>query len=81
MVERPRFHLSIPAIDLQRSHDLYVLTLGCRPGCRSDQAAILDFEGHQWVLQSTPRLEELPQPNQDVLFSMERTPAMRSLPA
>ena len=60
-VERPCFHLSIPAIDLQRSHDWYVLTLGCQPGRRSDQAAILDFEGHQLVLQSTPRLEELPQ--------------------
>ena len=60
-MERPCFHLSIPAIDLQRSHDWYVLTLGCRPGRRSDQAAILDFEGHQLVLQSTPWLEELPQ--------------------
>ena len=44
-VERPCFHLSIPAIDLQCSHDWYVGTLGCRPGRRSDQAAILDFEG------------------------------------
>ena len=60
-VERPCFHLSIPAIDLQRSHDWYVGTLGCRPGRRSDQAAILDFEGHQLVLQSTPGLQELPQ--------------------
>ena len=58
-MERPCFHLSIPAINLQRSHDWYVGTLGCRPGRRSDQAAILDFEGHQLVLQSTPGLEEL----------------------
>ena len=60
-VERPCFHLSIPAIDLQRSHDWYVGTLGCRPGRRSDQAAILDFEGQQLVLQSTPGHQELPQ--------------------
>ena len=59
---RPCFHLSIPAIDLQCSHDWYVQALDCQPGRRSEQASILDFQGHQLVLQHPPQLQEPGQP-------------------
>lgn len=51
MSERPCFHLSIPAQDLEASVAWYVAVLGCRPGRRSAVAAILDLAGHQLVLQ------------------------------
>ena len=50
-MERPCFHLSIPARDLEASADWYERVLGCRPGRRSAVAVILDLGGHQLVLQ------------------------------
>ena len=50
-MERPCFHLSIPAADLLRSAAWYEQVLGCRPGRCSPVAAILDLGGHQLVLQ------------------------------
>jgi extradiol dioxygenase family protein len=48
---RSCFHLSIPAIDLEATVRWYVDGLGCRPGRRSPDAAILDLGGHQLVAQ------------------------------
>ena len=56
-MERPCFHLSIPAHDLARSAAWYERVLACRPGRRSQVAAILDLAGHQLVLQHTPEPE------------------------
>jgi len=50
-LERPRFHLSIPAIDLEVSRRWYVDGLGCRAGRCSPEALILDLAGHQLVAQ------------------------------
>lgn len=46
-----RFHLSIPARDLEATERWYVEGLGCRPGRRSDRALILELGGHQLVAQ------------------------------
>jgi extradiol dioxygenase family protein len=59
--EQLRFHLSIPAPDLDVSVRWYVQVLGCRTGRRSPLAAILDLHGHQLVLQQSPALEPLQQ--------------------
>jgi len=45
------FHLSIPAIDLERTERWYSEVLGCQPGRRSAQAVILNLGGHQLVAQ------------------------------
>ena len=50
-MQRPCFHLSIPAVDLDCCVAWYRELLGCRPGRRSPVAAILDLHGHQLVLQ------------------------------
>ena len=50
-MQRPCFHLSIPARDVATSADWYERVLGCRPGRGSPVAAILDLGGHQLVLQ------------------------------
>ena len=50
-MQRPCFHLSIPARDVATSADWYERVLGCRPGRRSPVAVILDLGGHQLVLQ------------------------------
>ncbi|MFM7315145.1 MAG: VOC family protein [Cyanobium sp.] len=50
-MDRPCFHLSIPAIDLEATERWYVDGLGCRPGRRSAEGLILDLEGHQLVAQ------------------------------
>ena len=50
-MDRPCFHLSIPAVDLGISRDWYERVLGCRAGRSSDEALILDLAGHQLVLQ------------------------------
>ncbi len=46
-----RFHLSIPAFDLEATERWYVEGLGCSRGRRSDHAVILDLGGHQVVAQ------------------------------
>jgi uncharacterized protein len=50
-MQRPCFHLSIPARELSISVAWYARVLGCRPGRCSPVAAILDLGGHQLVLQ------------------------------
>ena len=62
-VDRIRFHLSIPAIDLELTRHWYVEGLGCRAGRSSADALILDLGGHQLVAQRLrqPPLES-PQP-------------------
>lgn len=50
-MDRPCFHLSIPATDLEATERWYVDGLGCRPGRRSPEALILDLGGHQLVAQ------------------------------
>lgn len=50
-MERPCFHLSIPALDLEASRRWYVEGLGCRAGRSSADALILDLAGHQLVAQ------------------------------
>ena len=50
-MQRSCFHLSIPAADLEATVRWYVDVLGCRPGRRSAEAAILDLGGHQLVAQ------------------------------
>lgn len=50
-MERPRFHLSIPALDLEQCRRWYVEGLGCRAGRASAEALILDLGGHQLVAQ------------------------------
>lgn len=50
-MERPCFHLSIPASDLEAMARWYVEGLGCRSGRRSAEALILDLGGHQLVVQ------------------------------
>ena len=50
-MQRPCFHLSIPAVDLQTTVCWYVDVLGCKLGRRSSDAAILDLGGHQLVAQ------------------------------
>jgi len=50
-MQRSCFHLSIPAVDLDATVRWYVDVLGCRPGRRSPEAAILDLGGHQLVAQ------------------------------
>ena len=52
-MDRPQFHLSIPAVDLDASHRWYVDGLGCVAGRRSPHALILDLGGHQLVAQRT----------------------------
>ena len=61
-MERPCFHLSIPARDVGLSADWYVRVLGCQPGRRSTEAAILDLGGHQLVLQQHSGRPEAVQP-------------------
>ena len=53
-MERPCFHLSIPAHDLEATERWYVDGLGCRAGRRSEEALILDLAGHQLVAQRLP---------------------------
>lgn len=61
-MQRSCFHLSIPAVDLERTVRWYVDALGCRLGRRSPEAAILDLGGHQLVAQRlTPGAEAEPQ--------------------
>lgn len=50
-MDRPQFHLSIPALDLDATVRWYVDGLGCRAGRRSDHALVLDLGGHQLVAQ------------------------------
>lgn len=50
-MQRPCFHLSIPAADLERSRAWYGRVLGCVAGRGSAAAVILDLAGHQLVLQ------------------------------
>lgn len=52
-MDRPQFHLSIPALDLEATHRWYVEGLGCVAGRRSAEALILDLGGHQLVAQRT----------------------------
>lgn len=62
-MERPCFHLSLPAHDLDETARWYVDGLGCRPGRRSAEALILDLGGHQLVAQKTRQGPALsPQP-------------------
>lgn len=62
-MDRPCFHLSIPAHDLEATERWYVDGLGCRPGRRSPEALILDLGGHQLVAQRQPATAlEAPQP-------------------
>ena len=62
-MERPCFHLSIPAHDLEATRRWYVEGLGCRAGRSSSEALILDLGGHQLVVQKCPPpLQESPQP-------------------
>lgn len=49
-----RFHLSIPATDLEHSRQWYGRVLGCGAGRSSAVALILDLGGHQLVLQRQP---------------------------
>jgi hypothetical protein len=51
LMERPCFHLSIPAHELGVSAAWYERVLACPAGRRSSQAAIFDLGGHQLVLQ------------------------------
>lgn len=60
-MQRPCFHLSIPALDVACSAAWYARVLGCRPGRCSPVAAILDLGGHQLVLQQTPADDQTPQ--------------------
>jgi extradiol dioxygenase family protein len=53
-MQRPCFHLSIPAVDLERSRAWYGRVLGCVSGRSSTAAVILDLAGHQLVLQHQP---------------------------
>jgi extradiol dioxygenase family protein len=50
-MDRPLFHLSIPALDLEATERWYVQGLGCRAGRRSAHALVLDLGGHQLVAQ------------------------------
>ena len=50
-MDRPLFHLSIPAADLESTRHWYVEGLGCVPGRCSAHALILDLGGHQLVAQ------------------------------
>ena len=50
-MQRPCFHLSIPASDLTHSRNWYEQVLGCVAGRSSESAVILDLAGHQLVLQ------------------------------
>jgi len=52
-MDRPLFHLSIPAVDLDATERWYVEGLGCVAGRRSPDALILDLGGHQLVAQRT----------------------------
>ena len=52
-MDRPQFHLSIPALDLDATQRWYVEGLGCVAGRRSLHALILDLGGHQLVAQRT----------------------------
>jgi extradiol dioxygenase family protein len=61
-MQRPCFHLSIPARQVDVSTEWYVRVLDCRPGRRSAVAAILDLGGHQLVLQHHSGNEDFPQP-------------------
>jgi len=61
-MQRPCFHLSIPARDVVVSAGWYERVLGCRAGRRSPVAAILDLGGHQLVLQQHSGSEESLQP-------------------
>ena len=54
MNETTCFHLSIPAVDLERTLCWYTRVLGCVAGRRSAQALILDLGGHQLVAQHQP---------------------------
>lgn len=60
-----RFHLSIPARNLQTTEDWYVSGLGCRPGRRSERALILQLGGHQLVAQLEAGPEE---PRQEGIY-------------
>lgn len=53
-MEPLRFHLSIPATDLEATQRWYGRVLGCTAGRRSDAALILDLGGHQLVAQLHP---------------------------
>lgn len=65
-MERPCFHLSIPALDLEATERWYVDGLGCVAGRRSPEALILDLGGHQLVAQ---RLGHPPQePSQGGIY-------------
>jgi len=61
-MQRPCFHLSIPARDVAASADWYARVLGCVPGRRSPVGAILDLAGHQLVLQHEPGTDAAAQP-------------------
>ena len=50
-MQRPQFHLSIPAFDLDAAWRWYVDGLGCTAGRRSPHALVLDLGGHQLVAQ------------------------------
>ena len=65
-MQRPCFHLSIPATDLEATERWYVDGLGCRAGRRSSEALILDLGGHQLVAQRCR--EELMQPEQPGIY-------------
>ena len=60
-----RFHLSIPAADVNLSAAWYERVLDCSPGRRSTVAAILDLGGHQLVLQ---QLQGEPEPDQPGIY-------------
>ncbi len=53
-MERPLFHLSIPALDLEATARWYGEGLGCAIGRRSAEAVILSLGGHQLVAQRVP---------------------------
>jgi extradiol dioxygenase family protein len=60
--DRNRFHLSIPATDLEVTQQWYERVLGCRVGRRNETAVILDLGGHQLVAQRHGLDQELSQP-------------------
>jgi extradiol dioxygenase family protein len=52
-MDQLRFHLSIPAVDLDATQRRSVEGLGCVAERRSPDALILDLSGHQLVVQRT----------------------------
>lgn len=53
-VQVPAFHLSLPAIDLERTTAFYVDVLGCQRGRTGPDWADLSFFGHQLSLHEHP---------------------------